>query len=501
LALQRQCDCGNHVMGGECDSCHKEKASSRLQRAGNHAESINEVPPIVHEVLRSSGQPLDASTRAFFEPRFAYDFSQVRVHTDTRAAESARAVSALAYTVGREVVFAAGRYTPHTLGGRTLLAHELTHVMQQGLAGPEAPSASIKIGSASDPSESAAEHATNYVMSGSTPDLVPSARALRRAPDIDDPNRNLGPPVSPLPLPPVCSFKWKNGKPYFNCERLPLPSPLPKDSPDIPLNPKDWPKPGDLFPKGEKGQVDCGLFPGRHPGGSKDFKGQCCRGTESKENCCPPTRIASKDSRCCSDDELILGGECVKSSTLPSLNICLPQQKTLAGKCCTLPTVPEGLKCVLPSAKAPQPKTPASTPQPAAPPLSPVEVFFNLDKPQPGQPGSNLTILTSEGRGNLPAIREALRDDLTLKVQLIGMCSVEGDAEYNYALGKRRAEWLASQLGIDSSRLADSAEKDLRSECRAIRSGLVTCGAAGADSPGNPHDRRVLARFFRPSPK
>jgi hypothetical protein len=75
---------------------------------------------------------LPESTRAFFEPRFGADFSQVRVHTDSNAAESARGVNALAYTLGRDVVFGAGSYAPGTTGGNRLLAHELTHVVQQG---------------------------------------------------------------------------------------------------------------------------------------------------------------------------------------------------------------------------------------------------------------------------------------------------------------------------------------------------------------------------------
>jgi flagellar motor protein MotB len=89
------------------------------------------VPPIVHEVVNSSGQPLDAATRGFMESRLGHDFSQVRVHTDRRAAESAWAVNAAAYTVGRNVVFGAGQFEPASTKGRRLLAHELTHVVQQ----------------------------------------------------------------------------------------------------------------------------------------------------------------------------------------------------------------------------------------------------------------------------------------------------------------------------------------------------------------------------------
>ena len=91
-----------------------------------------EALPIVHDVLRTSGRPLDDATRGFMEQRFEHDFSAVRVHHDARAAESADAVHAQAYTVGRNVVFGAGRYEPSTDEGQRLLAHELTHVVQQG---------------------------------------------------------------------------------------------------------------------------------------------------------------------------------------------------------------------------------------------------------------------------------------------------------------------------------------------------------------------------------
>ncbi len=85
-----------------------EKPLILQRRAAHHAESAM-VPPIVHEVLRSPGQPLDPATRGFMEPRFGHDFSQVRVHTDAKATESARALDALAYTVGQNIVFGAIR--------------------------------------------------------------------------------------------------------------------------------------------------------------------------------------------------------------------------------------------------------------------------------------------------------------------------------------------------------------------------------------------------------
>jgi hypothetical protein len=89
----------------------------------------------------SPGQPLDTATRAAMEPRFGHDFSKVRVHADAQAEESAQAVNALAYTVGHDVVFAKGQYAPGTAATNRLLAHELTHTLQQRHNGPLVPDA------------------------------------------------------------------------------------------------------------------------------------------------------------------------------------------------------------------------------------------------------------------------------------------------------------------------------------------------------------------------
>jgi len=126
--LPRKCGCGAAAsFSGECESCKKK----RLHRKAGGVSCPATAPPLVHEVLNSPGRPLDPETRSFFEPRFQHDFGRVRVHTDEKAAESARAVSALAYTVGSDVAFARGRHAPSSAEGRRLLAHELTHVVQQ----------------------------------------------------------------------------------------------------------------------------------------------------------------------------------------------------------------------------------------------------------------------------------------------------------------------------------------------------------------------------------
>jgi hypothetical protein len=174
--LQRKCACGNHTAGGgECGECSKNRlsglqtklaisqpgdayereadriseqvmrmsapptsgppsinpVSSAIHRKPTHDCAEQAAIPLVNNVISSPGQPLDPTTRAFFEPRFGHDFSQVHVHTDGQAAESARAVQARAYTVGKHVVFGAKQFAASSTEGRRLLAHELTHVIQQ----------------------------------------------------------------------------------------------------------------------------------------------------------------------------------------------------------------------------------------------------------------------------------------------------------------------------------------------------------------------------------
>jgi hypothetical protein len=124
----QRCSCGTHDGGGECAECSKKKMLQRKAAAG---PSPALAPPLVHQALQSSGSPLNAHTRHAMERPFGHDFGRVRVHTDQGAAESARAINAHAYTVGSHIVFGAGRYAPGTPAGNQLLAHELTHVVQQ----------------------------------------------------------------------------------------------------------------------------------------------------------------------------------------------------------------------------------------------------------------------------------------------------------------------------------------------------------------------------------
>jgi pyrrolidone-carboxylate peptidase len=131
VRLQR---CGDHP----CPSSGCQPDESVLRRSPLGALAPGRVPDSVVAVLRSPGSPLPSTVRQGMEQRFGHDFSQVRVHTDEPAARSAMEVQARAYTVGSHVVFGAGQYQPASDRGNHLLAHELTHVVQQG-GGPWSP--------------------------------------------------------------------------------------------------------------------------------------------------------------------------------------------------------------------------------------------------------------------------------------------------------------------------------------------------------------------------
>lgn len=177
--LQRQCACGTQTVGGgECPECGKKKLalqrklmigrsddpqeleadkvadqvlatpahtrtsdpSSRIQRfTGQPVSETGPVPVSVDHVLARSGRPLEPALRQDMEQRFGHDFSQVQVHSDDAAAQSAHDVNARAYTAGNHIVFGAGHYSSGTRAGRHLIAHELTHVVQQSGGQPLSP--------------------------------------------------------------------------------------------------------------------------------------------------------------------------------------------------------------------------------------------------------------------------------------------------------------------------------------------------------------------------
>jgi len=185
--LQRKCHCGQNTSANDaCPECKKNKL--QLQRKPASSSSTTEVSPLVNDVLNTSGQPLDSSTRNFMESRFGREFSHVRVHTDTRAARSARSVNALAYTVGNDIAFDNGQYSPGTNKGKRLLAHELTHVLQQNTH-HKSLSTKLSMGNSTDAAERQADDVADAVVhgAGKVPSrIAPAMPSVQRACGVTD---------------------------------------------------------------------------------------------------------------------------------------------------------------------------------------------------------------------------------------------------------------------------------------------------------------------------
>lgn len=181
-ATKDTCSCGRPVVAkGACAACSAKRGV--LQRSAASGVAPSNLPPIVRDVVGSSGRPLDDATRVTMELPFGYDFSHVRVHTDAQAAASARAVNAFAYTVGRDVVFDSGNPGPTTREGRKLLAHELAHVVQQSRPGG--------VTGTSEGAEQEADRAAAHALRGRPVDIRGAvAPAIQRQQKTTSPGRD-----------------------------------------------------------------------------------------------------------------------------------------------------------------------------------------------------------------------------------------------------------------------------------------------------------------------
>jgi pyrrolidone-carboxylate peptidase len=178
--VQRQCT-GCAGSGHKCAHCAEEEASAKgdsltvnAARSPRAPTGSIAVPSLAREILEQSGEPIPDVARRDMEARLGTSFADVRVHTDARATHAAGEIDARAYTAGAHIVFGNGEFSPHTLEGRRLLAHELVHVVQQRHVGPgPRPGEATTIVPADDPSEREAERIAGEVTAVSAP---PTAR-------------------------------------------------------------------------------------------------------------------------------------------------------------------------------------------------------------------------------------------------------------------------------------------------------------------------------------
>ena len=247
-----------------------------------------------------------------------------------------------------------------------------------------------------------------------------------------------------------------------------------------------------------------------------EFKGQCCRGVERTENCCPPSRIALLDHRCCGPEEIVLDQRCEKQCEVKpvisgefkgqycigvesSENCCPPSRfAQLDCRCCVGDEMVVRQHCV----KSP---VPPPVPDPLHFGWPPFEILWtdeiHFAQDQPGRGGGSP--LTPQGTKELGSVLSWLRRSPDLRIRLIGGASWEGPEigreEYNQALATRRVEFVVKALGDFATALSDPIPSDdAERGCENIGVGLWSCGATGAPpNTARPEDRVVRVTFLR----
>jgi len=391
-------------------------ASSGIQRyTGQLLERSVETPDSVDRVLRCSGRPLDSSLRKEMESRFNHDFSQVRVHSGDQAEQSARDVNAHAYTFERNIVFGAGQFKPGTQEGRRLLAHELTHVVQQ--SGNVAP----KIQRQPDDDKKGPSSEIGKALNKN--DLfqkLPKSARDKILEEIDNAPETITKAVLDkiIDLAPI-DQQYKDG----------------------------LKKVGEAIIKSVTGMKapstsKCDALSGYHEGTSSAYKGMCCSGSiESEMTCCPKDKFAPNNSPvCCKADEFVNAAyKCEKASPAGLGGICMPPgKKDALGQCCMPPLDVINGMCVTP-------------PKPTPPPAQPFSLKFtvgiiddfDIDK----------SVINSRQQPRFDEIKNQIHRFIescpASIITVTGFADKPGTEEHNIDLGQRRAEHVKFLLQLD----------------------------------------------------
>lgn len=453
----------------KCAECEEEEKLQRKEMNNSGGSSGNLLENYTGNL--GGGLSLPGEVRDFYEPRFGHDFSDVKIYTDAAASESAQSINALAYTTGNNIVFNTGQYNPASTGGRQLLAHELTHVVQQ------------------------------QSMTG---------RSVMRQPKKEKPSSSIIDEIKKNPL-----FKKlpKSAQDKIIEELESVPEKIAQEVADRvidSLNVDDNLKEGlkkaveaiiDKL-KGKPKKFDP-CIPPFHSAGSSKFKGMCCSETiENEATCCPPQRVSAKDKRCCKTGEDLIDNACVKRSKTEPVPLPCPgnKPKTLDGQCCVPPKVSNLLTCIDPP--GPQPTPPPPQPQPVIGKIS--NIGFNKDAPQSWYaPSASFSAsVTSDGKANFTDLVSFLKQNPSLDIQIQGHASSEkpkSDPDYNQKLTDRRVKLIMVELqkkGIDNSRLKNIPNDASSTGCVELVVGVLSCGDVQAQTTVEASDRNVSVKAF-----
>ena len=327
LMLQRECTYGYTAQEGcGCKECGGERD---LQRPAINSSSRWGISHHLNAVLSAPSSPLDSMTRSFMESGFGQDFSSVRLHTGTQAADSARAVNARAYTVGNHIVLGNDFDITSSHERSRLIAHELTHTIQQRGVASDAPQANgIRMSEPGDQLESEADVIAGRVARGEKLDVGNVARAgqvegrvqnlLRQKDKGEDDKKQNEQKKADQPWIPIPVFD------EFD------PMVIAPDVPGVPGIVKGQKvalsyikKALDILRGKQKGGSDskqiCALIPGMEIAELGKFAGQCCvKFKRDEDHCCTWRSLSLKDNRCCKKDEVLLpDNHCFKPQLAP----------------------------------------------------------------------------------------------------------------------------------------------------------------------------------------
>lgn len=432
----------------KCAHCEEEeKKAQRKEINGKETAADSSLENYIGG-LKSSGQSLPGEVRSFYEPRFNYDFSNVKIHTDSVAAKSAQSINALAYTSGNNIVFNTGQYAPGTDGGKRLLSHELTHVVQQNTHQLSRSIMRQPGDKKKEPKSDVAKALKDNELFKKLPDFAQE----KILDEIDNAPETITKAILDkiIDLAPI-DDKYKEG--------------LKKVAEGI-LKKITGSKPASTS--------ICTAIPGYHEGSSRDFKGQCCLGTtESAQACCPKERFAPNEefSNCCKPGEVVNSeGKCIKPQPVDPSTICVPPgKKDPMGKCCMPPL--EVINGVCTTKPQPEPK-------PSTFSLSftlGVIDDYNIDE----------SVINTRQKPNVEKIKKQIHQFMEVcpasMITLTGFADKPGTEEHNMNLGQRRADHVKF--------LFELSLMDIQ------KGGLPFFIITRSEGEGNPADKKAGEKF------
>ncbi len=408
----------------KCAKCEEEEKNHVQRKEANTTTTASSTTENYISSISGNGNQMSPDERNFFEPKFGSDLSNVRIHTGTQANESAKSINALAYTHGNNIVFANNQYQPGTDPGKKLLAHELTHVIQQSQN--IAPAIQRQPDDDTDADENAKQNVEkNEVVKKLEEDTFFKKLEKKVKDEIKDAIKHAPEKITEAILDQIIDATVTD--PQYNAGL--------KKAVEATIK--------TITGKKTVSTSKCDAVPGYHESTSRDFKGQCCTGSyDSAQTCCPKDKFAPNNafSNCCKANEAVNAeGKCEKIQDVDPTTICIsPGKKDAMGKCCMPPyEVIDGF-CATP--------TPKEEPKPQSFSLKfTIGVIddYNIDD----------SLINSRQKTHFDEVKKQIHQFMEAcpasMITITGFADKPGTEEHNMDLGQRRADYMKMLLQLD----------------------------------------------------